>query len=376
MNPCAARGRLTALAALAATMLAACSPPPSPSTPVPAVFVTPVALVPATGERRFTATVVPRVESELGFRSGGKVAERLVELGDRVKAGQPLARLDPDDARLGTQAALEQVRAAEVDARQAGSDAARFGRLATDDSLPAADAERQRARADAALARVEQARRQLDLARNRQSYTTLVAPFDGIVTSVRLNPGQVVAEGQPLLGLARAGEMELAVDVPEALAGSLATQRARAATTDGKTLPLRLRELAPVAQPVTRSYRARYALAGEAPRDWRLGMTVELRLTQAGAGPRVAELPVAAIVTTGGPPSVWLIADRAAVTLRSAPVEVVAQTTDRVRVRGLAAGDWVVTTGAHKLDAGLRVRPVARPLEAALDTARDPGARP
>jgi RND family efflux transporter MFP subunit len=372
MSPFGAR---SLLAALAASTLAACSAPPPPSRPVPAVFVTPVELVPASGERRFTATVVPRVESEIGFRTGGTVTARLVELGDRVQAGQPLARLDPDDTRLGVEAALEQVRAAEVDARQAGSDAARFGRLATDDSLPAADAERQRARADAALARVEQARRQLDLARNRQTYTTLLAPFDGIVTSVRFNPGQVVAEGQPLLGLARAGEVELAVDIPEAMAGSLAAYRASATTARGDTLPVRLRELAPVAQSITRSSRARYAVTGEPPQAWRLGMTVELRLAQAGAGPLVAELPVAAIVKTGGPPSVWLIADRAAGTLRSAPVEVVAQTSDRVRVRGLAAGDWVVTAGAHTLDAGLRVRPVARPLEAALDTGIAAGVR-
>jgi RND family efflux transporter MFP subunit len=338
---------------------------------VPAVYVTPVMLQPATPERRFTAVVAPRVESEVAFRTGGKVVARVADLGQSVRAGQPLARLDGNDLQLAVDTAVEQLRAAEVDAQQAASDAARFRRMAADGSVPSADYERQQARADAAAARLAQARRQLDLARNRHGYATLAAPFDGVITAVRVEPGQIVAEGQPAFAVARAHELELAVDVPEALAATLAMQQATAIGPTGAALPLRLRELAPSAHPATRSFRARFAPAVKRPEGWRLGMTVELRLAGRAANP-VAELPAGALVKADGAPAVWLVANPAgdsAVALRAQPVQVVSQTGDRVRLRGVPEGAWVVSAGAHKLDAGMRVRPIARPLDSPLPAA-------
>ena len=142
------------------------------------------------------------------------MVDRLVEVGDVVKAGQALARLDPADYQLAVSAAADQVQAASVDAQQAASDEARLRRLLADGSVGSADHERQKARADAAAARLEQARRQLDLARNRESYATLVAPYAGVVTALRFERGQVVAEGQPVLSLARDGEREIVADLP------------------------------------------------------------------------------------------------------------------------------------------------------------------
>lgn len=365
-----------ALLVVVAAGLAGCSPPPPPAAPLPAVYVTPVTLEAGTAPRRFTATVAPRIESELAFRAGGKVTARQVELGQRVRAGQVLARIDAGDYQLAVDAAADQLRAAEVDARQTASDAARFQRLLADGSVPAADQERLQAGADAAAARAAQARRQLDLARNRSSYAVLAAPFDGIVTAVRVEPGKVVAEGQPAFALARGDELELVVDVPERLAATLAAQRASVALPDGTWAPLRLREVAPTANPATRSYRARYALTEARPAAWRLGMSTELRLADAGNGAAVAELPAGALVKTGAQATVWLIADRAAGRLKSQAVTLVAQDRDRVRVLGLQAGDLVVTAGAHKLDAGLRVRAVARPLGAPLPAATLTEARP
>ncbi len=182
----------TAIAA-ASTLLAACGAPPAPVGVVKPVFVTPVAPAASTQTRAFTAVVRARVETELGFRTGGKVVERLVEVGDVVKAGQPLARLDSADYQLAVSAAADQVQAAAVDAQQAASDEARLRRLLTDGSVGAADHERQKARADAAAARLAQAQRQLNLARNRAGYATLVAPYAGLVTALRFERGQVVA---------------------------------------------------------------------------------------------------------------------------------------------------------------------------------------
>ena len=366
--------QVTRLALLTgAALLAACSPPPAPAPVVPSVFVSPVRNDNGATQRVLSGSVRPRVEAELSFRTGGKVTARLVELGQAVRAGQALARLDPADYQLAVQAADEQQRAAEVDAVQAASDAARFKRLLADGSVGAADAERQQARADAAAARLTQAQKQAELARNRAAYAVLTAPFDGVVTAVRFEVGQLVDDRQPVLSLARPGELEVVVDVPEPLVAGLKGWQASvlpgegAGTAQGRPLPLRLRELAPAANPATRTTRARYALA--APGDaaaWRMGMTAEVRLQRPGvqAG---AELPLGALLVTQAAtagPAVWLV-DAGTGALKRQPVQLLSQTTDHVRVGGLADGALVVSVGAQKLDAGLKVQPVQRPLVAA-----------
>ncbi|WP_157268797.1 efflux RND transporter periplasmic adaptor subunit [Azohydromonas aeria] len=355
-------------------LLSACSRPAPPVPVVPAVYVTPVKYAAVAAERRFSATLAARHESDLGFRTGGKLTARLVEVGQAVRAGQPLARLDAADYELGVEAAAQQLRAAEVDAAQSASDAARFARLLADGGVGAADQERLQAKADAAAARAAQARRQLDLARNRSGYTVLAAPFDGVVTATRAEVGQVVSEGQPVFQLARDRELEVVVDVPEALAAGLRERAATVRLADGAARPLRLRELAPTAAAATRSFRARYALTAPAPADWRMGMTAEVALAapRGGAEP-VAELPVGALLSTQGQATVWVVQDPAATPARLArrPVTVVAQGNDSVTLRGLPEGAWVVSAGAHRLDAGMAVRPVKRPLDAAL-----PGPQP
>ena len=143
-------------------VLTACSPAAEKAPPIPAVYVTPVHNDHGEDMRILSGAVRPRIESELAFRAGGKVTARLVDLGQAVRAGQPLARIDAADYQLVADAAAEQLRAAQVDATQAASDAARFKRLLLDGSVGAADHERQQARSDAAAARVVQAERQLE----------------------------------------------------------------------------------------------------------------------------------------------------------------------------------------------------------------------
>lgn len=370
--------RLSALtlAALLA-LVAACSPQPAAPPALPSVFVSPVHNDSGAVQRVLFGQVRPRVEADLSFRTGGKVTARLVELGQAVHAGQALARIDAADYELAVRAAEEQQRAAEVDAVQAASDAARFKRLLADGSVGAADAERQQARADAAAARLGQAQQQAELERKRAGYAVLAAPFAGVVTALRFEAGQMVDDKQPVLSLARPGELEVQVDVPEPLVAGLKGWQASvmagdAATTgQGKPLPLRLRELAPSANAATRTTRARYALA--APADgaaWRMGMTAELRLLRPGLQPG-AELPLGALLVTqandgvapaaSGGPSVWLV-DAKSGALKRQPVQLLSQTTDHVRVAGLADGALVVTVGAQKLDAGMKVQPVPRPL--------------
>lgn len=375
-----------ALVALSVGLLAGCAPEPAAPPGVPSVFVSPVRNDTGAAQRLLFGSVRPRVEAELSFRASGMVTARLVELGQAVRAGQVLAHIDPADYERAAQAATAQERTAEVDAAQAVRDAARFKRLLADGSVGAADAERQQARADAAAARLAQAQQQSALARNRARYTELKAPFDGVVTALRFETGQTVHENHSVLSLARPGELEVVVDVPEALVGQLSAWQASLLLAAGSAapetaatsaIPLRLRELAPSASATTGTTRARYATApGAKAAGLRMGMTATVHLQQAG---RVsgAELPVGALLataaTTPSPsrptpeldtgPAVWRV-DAQTGALKRQPVRLLSQSTDHVRVAGLTDGDLVVTVGAHTLDAGLKVQPVQRPLAA------------
>ena len=353
----------------ASTLLAGCSKPPAPAAAVRPVFVTPVTQGSSAQIRTFTSVVRARVETDLGFRTGGKVVDRLVDVGDVVKAGQVLARLDPADLRLAVSAAGDQVQAASVDAQQAASDEARLRRLLADGSVGAADHERQKARADAAAARLEQARRQLDLARNRDGYTTLVAPYAGVITALRFERGQVVTEGQPVLSLAREGEREIIADLPEDWVGRVRTLAATATHWDDTKSSLRLvlREVSPLASAQGRTFRVRYAAAPESRAKIAalpLGSTMQLNLAGPSAGPATAVLPVTALVKGSGPAGVWVLNDNGS-GLVFAPVEVVSNGDASVRVTGLAVGSRVVSAGAQKLDAATAVRAIERAPEAA-----------
>ena len=359
---------VTAMAA-ACALLVACSDPPAPAAVVKPVFVTTVTQATSAQTRTFTSVVRARVETDLGFRTGGKVVDRLVEVGDVVKAGQALARLDPVDHRLAVSAAADQVQAASVDAQQAASDEARLRRLLADGSVGTADHERQKARADAAAARLEQARRQLDLARNRQGYTTLVAPYAGVITALRFERGQVVAEGQSVLSLARDGEREIVADLPEDWVGRARTLVATATPWHEPTSRLRLvlRELSPSANTQGRTFRVRYAAATESRAHLSalaLGSTMQLSLAGPQAGPATAVLPVTALVKASGSAGVWTV-DAKGSSLVFAPVQVVSIDDASVQVTGLAGGSRVVSVGAQKLDAGITVRAIERASEAA-----------
>lgn len=368
MNRTHLTSSLTSMAA-ASLLLAGCSEPPASVAVEKPVFVTTVSQAASTQTRTFTSVVRARIESDVAFRTGGKVAERLVEIGDRVKAGQVLARLDPADYQLAVKAASDQVQAATVDAQQAASDEARFRRLLADGSVGAADHERQKARSDAAAARLDQASRQLELARNREGYAALVAPYAGVVTAIRFERGQVVPEGQPLVSLAREGDNEVVVDLPEDWVGRARSLKASAAPwTDPKaSLRLVLRELSPQASAQGRTYRARYTATPESRPQLSalpLGSTVQLTLSAPQAGTATVSLPVSALVKGSGPAGVWALNAKGSGLLFT-PVKVVAIDDATVHVTGLTPGSRVVSVGAQKLDAGTTVRAIERAAETA-----------
>lgn len=356
---------------LALNWLAGCTPPPAPAAPIPLVYVQTIAASADATDIRLPASVRPRLETDLAFRAGGQVRQRLVEAGSAVKAGQVLATLDPADLQLAERAADDQSQAARAEADQAAREVARLERLVADGSAGAADLERQQARLDAARARAAQAARQRELAGNRKRYGELRAPFDGVVTAWRLDVGATVAEGTSVVSLARTADLEIAAEVPESMISELKARPARA-TIDAAgvaDLPLKLRELAPATAGAGRLYRVRYSLgpAGKASTALAIGMSAQIVLH--GARPVTgARLPAAALVKAADRPFVWQAdGDAAKATLKTRPVQLLAQGADWVRVSGLADGTRIVAAGAHRLREGLAVRWIEQPQASVAD---------
>jgi len=300
--------------------------------------------------------VRPRIETRLGFRVAGKVSQRSVSVGDRVSVGQVLARLDPTDLAPALQAQQAQLAAALTDRDLAAVELERLRNLRAQQYISQAAFDRQRAALDAAESRVRAAQAQLQQARNSVDFQVLRADSAGVVTAVDAEPGQVVAAGQWVVRVARAGQAEVAVNVPESQ-----LELARRATEWLVVVPAlgerthvgRIRELSPIADPASRTYAARIALDGEVP-GLALGMTVVVRAMRPAGQAFV--LPLSALHSRDSQPKVWRVDPD---TLR---VEAVAVLTDgllddEVRITGgLRAGDRIVTAGANLLVAGQTVR--------------------
>ncbi|QGZ38290.1 RND family efflux transporter MFP subunit [Pseudoduganella flava] len=341
--------------------LAACgdSVPADPRTEAPLVRAAFVqgASVPA---RAFTGIVAARVQSDLGFRVPGKVLERLVDAGQTVKEGQLLMRLDAVDLKLAAQAQQEAVAAARARAVQTAEDEARYRDLRGTGALSASAYDQVKAAADAARAQLSAAEAQAVVARNATSYAELRADRDGVVVDTHAEPGQVVGAGQIVVRLAQAGRREAIVQLPETLRPALgSTAQAQLFGRDGAA-PATLRQLSDAADRVTRTFEARYVLAGElanAP----LGSTVTISMgTQQAASQPGVQVPIGAVFDGGRGPAVWLIDGKPAKVSRRA-VKVLHLGDDSAQVAGqLRQGDRVVALGTHLLADGMAVR-VASP---------------
>jgi RND family efflux transporter MFP subunit len=338
--------------------LAACQEKPKDTAkPDRPVLVQPVAFEPRSASRSFVATIRPRVESDLGFRVTGKVARRLVNVGDTVRAGQPLFTLDPTDLRLQVEQAQAELGAAGAAVAQAQSELNRLRSLRDQGWSTAAAFERQQATTEEARGRLARAERALSLAQNAFSYATLNADADGVVTAVLVEPGQVVTAGQAVTRVANSAEKEAVIAIPEAQVGEVRESDASVSLWSNPDLryPASLRELSASADPTTRTYLARFALPKSDERLV-LGMTATVTLQVKGSA-QVARLPLSALLNQGGGPAVWVVEGDGRPVLRS--VEVEAYAAREVLVRsGLNPGEKVVTLGVQKLDAGQRVRVV------------------
>ncbi|CAI0866878.1 efflux RND transporter periplasmic adaptor subunit [Serratia ficaria] len=306
--------------------------------------------------RAFTGVVVARVQSDLGFRVPGKILERLVDTGQTVKRGQPLMRLDPVDLRLQAQAQQQAVAAARARARQSADDEARYRGLVATGAVSASAYDQIKAAADTAKAELSAAQAQANVAQNATGYAVLLADADGVVMDTLAEPGQVVSAGQAVVRLARAGQREAIVQLPETLRPAPGSEaQATLYGTGKRSSPAKLRLLSDAADPVTRTFEARYVLEGAlagAP----LGSTVTLHIAEDKAAHQVMQVPLAAIYDPGKGPGVWSISAKPAkVSWRS--VQVLGVGDDAARVTGsLKPGEQVVALGAHLLHDGEAVR--------------------
>lgn len=337
-------------------ILVGCGKGQAPQEPVRAVKVLQVGASDASTDLEFSGEVRARIESALGFRVSGKVLNRPAEIGQRVKAGELLAQLDPQDYRATADAAAAQLVAAQTNRDVAQADFKRYQDLHAQGFISVAELQRREAALISAQAQWKQAQAQSSVQGNQSSYTRLVADGPGIVTSVDASAGQVVAAGQSVIRLALDGPRDVVFSVPEDKLGLIKTgSKVKVRQwVDGQVLEAVVRDVAASADSVTRTFVAKAAL----PKDVSpvLGSTVTVSFPLGkDAASQAIKLPTSALRFEAGATSVWLL-DPSTMTVKSQSIQVnTAEGNEAVVTAGLQNGDHVVLSGVHVLTAGQKV---------------------
>lgn len=313
----------------------------------------------AEADMRFAGEVRARHEATLSFRVAGKLIARPIEVGDRMRKGQLLARLDSSDYRLAVQVLKAQLKSAAAERDFARDDLTRYRELLGQQIISPPEFDRRQTAYTTAQERVKALEAQLGQAANRLDYTDLRADREGVVTALEADTGQVVAAGQPVVKLARLDEKEIHIDIPEHRVAGFKFHQEVGATLwadSGRRIKARIREIAAAADPASRTYRVKAALL-EGHDVARLGMTATVWIPS-NAPPRIA-VPLSAVFTSQNAPEqprVWLV-DEPTGTVRSVPVRMgEALDGERIAVAGLAAGQLVVSAGVQRLMEGQAVR--------------------
>lgn len=315
--------------------------------------------------RHLSGLVTPRRSASASFQASGRIQERLVDVGTRVRQGQVLMVLDAEDYAQSLLSAEDQVVAARIEMEQSAADARRLLALINKGAVGEAETERQQARADALEAMLDQANRRLEVARNKLEYASLKAPFDGVVTSLRTEVGQVVAEAEPVISIAQDDVLEVSVDIPEDLATVVdLPQIIVQGHLHGKPeipLQLQLREFSPAATAPLRTFRAIFTILNTRSirHHIRMGMTAEVWLSRTEDEEGQTTLPASALVSAGENVSVWVL-EPGKKTLRKQVVSVNGTMDGGVIVKGLKSGEQVVIAGTDKLTPEMAVRPIVR----------------
>ena len=337
------RNKVLGAALLAALLAAGCSKQEAPAQPLRTVRVMKIDGAAVSGSLTFPGEVRARYESRLGFRLGGKIVERRVDVGAVVKKGQVLARLDAQDAAL-------QSAQAEANRALAEAEAKRYRDLREKNFVS-------QAVLDAKETALKTAAAQAGVARNQAGYATLVADRDGVVTAVEAEAGQVVAAGQTVLRVAEGNEREIVIAVPESDVEKLRGAEGYTVSLNslpGRSWTGRLRELSPSADAATRTFTARIGVA-QADEAVRLGMSARVE-AKVSLRDTALRLPLSAFFTRNDQANVWVV-DPATQTVKLTQVETDGVSGNEMRVKaGLQSGQLVVTAGANLLEDGQKVR--------------------
>ncbi len=366
--------RALALAFCASLMLASCSGEDVAVEDARPVLVTQPRAA-AEGFSSLAGEIRAREESPLSFRVGGKLVERRVDIGDHVEQGDVLATLDPGDLQAQARAARARLSAARAELGRVRADQARFATLVEQQLVSRSTMDAQDAAAVAAQGQVDAARAELEVAGNQADYSQLRAPADGVIAARQAEAGQVVGAGQPVFTLAADGTREVAFAVAE---GALDTVKPGQAirvevwSDPGKRWPGTVREVAPVADPASRTFAARATV--DAPTG-ALQLGQSARVFVEGNGDASLSVPLSALQQTSGDRVAVFVVEPRTSTLKLQPIEIGPYGTDRVPViAGLAPDAWVVAAGGHLLREGQKVSAVDRdnrPMREPESTATD-----
>jgi RND family efflux transporter MFP subunit len=337
---------------LTVALLAGCSKPAvkDPRLQSPRVEVSKAEAAGST-RRTFTGIVEARVQSDLGFRVGGKILERSVNMGQRVQKGQILMRLDSLDLKLSFAAQQANVEAARAKYTQEKADETRSAKLLEARLISHQEYDHARAELDSAKAQLEAAEAQARVSNNSSEYAVLLADADGVIVRTLSEPGQVVAAGQTVIQLAHDGPREALINLPEGVRPDLGTTASARLYGQDQMHQARLRQLSEAADPASRTFEARYVLEGEAA-SAPLGSTVTITLVaKPTSGNQSVMVPVGAVYDRGSGPGVWIVDDKSEVKFRSVKIGSIGQE-DVVVSGGVHAGEKVVALGAHLLHEG------------------------
>lgn len=303
----------------------------------------------------FSGDVRARYESRLGFRVGGKIVARKVEVGSVVKRGQVLMQLDPQDLQLAQAQANAALKAAESNRDLARAELKRYQDLREKNFVSQAVLDSKETAFKAAQASYDQAVAGYRNQSNQAGYAVLHADADGIVTSIDAEAGQVVAAGTPVVRLAQGGEREIVIGIPEDRVEDLrrvTDVRVRTWAERERIIPGKIREISPVADPVTRTYTAKVSIPASAE-NVKLGMTAYVAFAAKSANAAM-RLPLTALFQDKSNTAVWVVENG---TVRLAPVQVAGTADNDILVSGgVAPGQTVVTAGVNLLKSGQKVK--------------------
>jgi multidrug efflux system membrane fusion protein len=340
---------------LFASTLAACSKPAEKTEDIRPVRAIKLASSDIDVNAEFSGEVRARVESRLGFRVGGKIVSRKVDVGTLVKQGQVLMQLDPQDLKLSQAQALAGLRAAETNRDLAKAELQRYQELRSKSFVSQAVLDAKESTYKAAQANVDASQAAYRGQSNQAGYAALVSDVDGVVTEVDAEVGQVVAPGTPVVRVAKAGEKEIVIGLPEDKVETL--RRVRDVQVrlwaDPKNLVAgKIREISPVADPSTRTYTVKVSIP-DSLAEAKLGMTAVVQFASKTPTPQI-KVPLTALFYEKSATSVWVV-EGGAVKLVPVAIGGVAGN-EIVLASGVKAGQTVVTAGVNLLKPGQKVK--------------------